>query len=112
MPRRSSAARWLGPEYQIPKFGTPKEKAELPAIAAKEQKPTLPRPEVERTAAVFAMLASTSDPIDASALASRFRQGRRVEPQIRATLIALARMGHVATADGGRTFQMRQPSPA
>jgi SAM-dependent methyltransferase len=109
---RRGIVRWLRPDYQIPRFGTPKEKAEqieaeLPEIAAKEQKPALPRPEVERTAAVFAMLASSADPIDASALASRFRQGRRVEPQVRATLLALARMGHVASADGGRTFQMR-----
>ena len=109
---RRGIVRWLRPEYQIPRFGTPKEKAEqieaeLPEIAAKEQKPALPRPEVERTAAVFAMLTSTADPIDAGALASRFRQGRRVEPQVRATLLALARMGHVASADGGGTFQMR-----
>jgi hypothetical protein len=110
---RRGIVRWLRPDYQIPKFGTPKEKAEqieaqLPEIAAAEKKPSFPTSEVERTAAVFSMLATATDPIDVSALASRFKQGRRVEDQVEATLKALARMGHVASADAGRTFTLRR----
>ena len=59
---RRGIVRWLRPEYQIPKFGTPKEKAEqieaeLPEVAAAAAKPSFPASEVGRTAAVFAMLA-------------------------------------------------------
>jgi hypothetical protein len=108
---RRSVVRWLRPEYQIPRFGTPKEKAEqieaeLPEVPIAAKKPSFPASEVERTAAVFAMLAQPRDPIDASVLAGRFRQGRRVEKQVSATLRALARMGHVESADAGRTYAL------
>jgi hypothetical protein len=110
---RSGIVRWLRPDYQIPKFGTPKEKAEqieaeLPQALVAAKKPTLPRREVERTAAIFAMLAGSADSIDASGLAARFRQGKRVESQVHATLLALARMGHIASGDGGRTFGLQR----
>jgi hypothetical protein len=54
------------------------------------------------------MLAQARDPIDASALAGRFSQGRRVERQVAATLQALARMGHLHSPDAGRTFALRR----
>ena len=47
--------------------------------------------------------------ISATALAARFRQGRRVLPQIEAVLAALLRIGGlVHTPDGGRSFLPRR----
>ncbi len=109
--------RWLRPEYQIPRFGSPKEKAELDlvggamgaeAAAPARPKPSFPAGEVEQTAAVMAALASAARPLDASALATGFRQGRRVAPKIAAVVAALARMGFVGSADGGATFSLRR----
>ena len=109
--------RWLRPEYQIPRFGTPKEKAELDlvggtmgaeAAAPAGPKPSFPAGDVAQTAAVMAALASASRPLDAAALAAGFKQGRRVAPKIAAVLAALARMGFAASADGGRTFSLRR----
>ena len=109
--------RWLRPEYQIPRFGSPKDKAELDlvggamvseAAAPAGPKPAFPSGEVEQTAAVMAALAATGRALDASALAAGFKQGRRVAPKIAAVLAALARMGFVASADGGATFSLRR----
>ena len=104
--------RWLRPDYQIPKFGTPAEKekqleAELVTEAKAVQKPSLPAGAVERTAAVFAALAEADEPMDATMLATTFKQGKRVEKQVGATLAALSRMGHLSTADGHR-FSLRR----
>ena len=93
--------RWLRPEYQIPRFGSPKEKAELDLVggamaiqaAAAGPKPSFPSGEVEQTAAVMAALASAARALDAFGLAAGFKQGRRVAPKIAAVLAALARMG-------------------
>ena len=108
--------RWLRPEYQIPRFGSPKEKAELDLVggamaiqaAAAGPKPSFPSGEVEQTAAVMAALASAARALDAFGLAAGFKQGRRVAPKIAAVLAALARMGFVASADGGATFSLRR----
>jgi hypothetical protein len=109
--------RWLRPEYQIPRFGSPKEKAELDlvggAMAAEAAAPAGPKPsfpsgEVEQTAAVMAALANAARPVDASGLAAGFKQGRRVAPKIAAVLAALARMGFAASADGGAAFSLRR----
>ena len=102
--------RWLRPEYQIPRFGSAKEKAELDLVGGAMSgegagpvgpKPMFPSGEVEQTAAVMAALASASCPLDALALAATFRQGRRVAPKIAAVLAALTRMGFAAVADDG-----------
>ncbi len=109
--------RWLRPEYQIPRFGSPKEKAELDLVggamsegsaAIAAPRPSFPSGEVEQTAAVMAALAYAICPLDAVSLGASFKQGRRVAPKIAAILSALARMGFAATADGGRTFALRR----
>jgi hypothetical protein len=109
--------RWLRPEYQIPRFGSPKEKAELDLVggamsegsaAIAAPRPSFPSGEVEQTAAVMAALACAIRPLDAVSLAATFKQGRRVAPKIAAILSALARMAFAATADGGRTFALRR----
>jgi hypothetical protein len=110
--------RWLRPDYQIPRFGTPQQKAELDLVggaAATEEaaptagpKPPFPADDMAQTAAVMAALASAAAPLDAASLAMRFRQGRRVAPKVASVLGALQRMGFIGTADAGHTFSLRR----
>lgn len=105
--------RWLRPDYQRPRFGSSNRAGEqietaLPMpIAAAAGKPAFPGEPVERVAAVLAALAGPSTPIDAAAIATRFRQGRKVERAIRDILISLARVGEISTMDGGHRFARR-----
>ena len=108
---------WLRPEYQVPKFGLPKEKAELdlagtaPGQVAEEAGPAkgaFPADDVAQTAAVMAALAAAGGSCDAISIASSFKQGRRNLHKVKAVLAALARMGFVATTDGGRSFALRR----
>jgi SAM-dependent methyltransferase len=109
--------RWLRPDYQIPRFGSPKEKAELDlvggamtvaAAAPAGPKPSFPAEDVMQTAAVMAALAAASSPLDADAIARAFKQGRKISHKISAILAALARVGFVTTTDGGGTFRLRR----
>jgi SAM-dependent methyltransferase len=109
--------RWLRPDYQIPRFGSPEEKAELDLVgggmkaedaASAGPKPSFPSEDVMQTAAVMAALASASGAVDADAIARSFKQGRKVSHKIAAVLAALSRVGYVTTADGGKTFRLRR----
>ena len=109
--------RWLRPDYQVARFAKAIDRqAEVEAgaqvsatlgLAVTRQKPSFPAPAFDQSAAVFAALAATADPIDASAIAARFRQGRRVEPKVAAILASASRIGAVATPDG-RVFSLRR----
>jgi len=104
--------RWLRPEYQIPKFGSPKEKAEqleaaLVAPDAAASKPAYPSADAEQTAVVMAALMDTPAGLDAAGIAARFRKGRGLEAKIGAVLAALHRMG-LAWSDDGRTWRLRR----
>jgi hypothetical protein len=103
--------RWLRPDYQIPRFGSPAEKQEqleadlgLAPAAPVKAKAAFPSGAVEQTGAVMAALAVASAPLSARDIALGFRQGRKVEPQVRAALAAMARMGFIAVHDGGTRF--------
>jgi hypothetical protein len=119
--------RWLRPDYQIPRFGSPKEKAELDLVgggmaptrplsrppsppggreAPAGAKPGFPAEEVMQTAAVMAALAAATTALDADAIARSFKQGRKIAHKIAAVLSALSRVGFVTTGDGGRTFRL------
>ncbi len=52
----------------------------------------------------MAVLAASAGPLDSATIAAGFRQGRRIEPKVRAVLVALSRMGYVSAADGGKTY--------
>ena len=56
----------------------------------------------------MAVLAGATAALDADALATRFRQGRRVAPKIASVLGALLRMGFVSSNDGGRSDTPRR----
>ncbi|HEY1935590.1 MAG TPA: type IIL restriction-modification enzyme MmeI [Acetobacteraceae bacterium] len=109
--------RWLRPDYQVPRFGTARDKLALTggamhapaAVATAGPKPSFPASELEQTAAVLSLLTSVAEPATATALAARFRQGRRVLPQVEAVLAALVRVGGlVHSPDGGRSFLPRR----
>lgn len=107
-------ARWLRPDYQRPRFGRETavgeqiEAAELLALPAPgSAKPVFPTQPVERVAAVLAVLATANTPLDAEAIAQRFRQRLRVRPTIAAILVSLARVGEVSADDGRTQFGRR-----
>ncbi|MBB3976048.1 hypothetical protein GGQ64_001235 [Rhizobium azooxidifex] len=108
--------RWLRPDYQIPRFGSEKEKAEqleadlgLPAEAAGTGvRPSYPlTDEVAQTGLVIDALIETGGAVDAAAIAARFRQGQKVRPAVSSVLASLHRMGLISTSDG-RTFAYRR----
>jgi hypothetical protein len=109
--------RWLRPDYRIPRFGSARDKLALTGGAMREPaaaqpagpKPSFPASELEQTAAVLSVLTQVSEPVSATAPAVRFRQGRRVLPQVEAVLAALVRVGGlVHSPDGGRSFLPRR----
>ena len=108
--------RWLRPEYQIARFGSARERQEqfeadlgLPTVpAAAKQRAAFPSGAVEQTGAVMAALATAASPLSALDVALTFRQGRKIEPQVRATLAAMARMGFIAIHDAGTRFALRR----
>jgi len=108
--------RWLRPEYQIPRFGTPTEKLDLIGGTVHEpqaalpagKKPLFPTDNVAQTAAVMEALQSRTFPANPESLAAAFRQGRRILPQIEAVLASLLRFGFIATQDAGRTYALRR----
>ena len=56
---------------------------------------------------MLAVLATASTPLDAEAIALRFRQGLKVRPAIAAILVSLARVGEVSTDEGRTRFGRR-----
>lgn len=108
--------RWLRPDYQIPLFGSEKEKrrqyeADLGGAAEGDgavKRPPLPKSEMEQTAAVMQALAEADGPLDATSLALRFKPGKLVKPAVAAILLALFRLGYVASKDGGKTFSAKR----
>ena len=109
--------RWLRPNFQIPRFGTIKEKAELDLvgggmaaedIAVAGPKPSYPADDIAQTAAVMSALAVAAGPLDVANIASTFKQGRRIAPKVGAVLAALARMGFVAATNNGTAFQLKR----
>jgi SAM-dependent methyltransferase len=111
--------RWLRPDYQIPRFGSDAEKAAqieadlgtpdqpVPA-AAKADKASFPTSTVEQVAAVMAALAQQPDAVSAADLARGFKQGKKAEARIAATLSSLARTGFISVADGGKKFALQR----
>ena len=110
--------RWLRPDYQIPRFGTARDKARLdlaggamrdtPETAPAGPKPLFPPTDLRQTAAVMGTLARASGPLSSAAIAAGFRQGRRVLPQIEAVLAALVWDGWVSQAQDNAGFVLRK----
>jgi len=62
---------------------------------------------VEQTAAVFAALAATSEPLGAKGLAAQFKRTKTTDKKVGEVLASLARLGYVTTEDG-TTFILRR----
>lgn len=78
----------------------------MPADAGKPRYAT--GNEHAETADVMRVLASTAAPMSIPDIARTFAQGKAIEKRVTSTVQALARLGHLATADGGETFVLRQ----
>lgn len=108
--------RWLRPEYQIPRFGTPKQKAELDltggeargAVSGPSKKETYPTDEIAQTVAVMAVLASATAPLGVDAISATFKQGRKCARSVQAVLASLSRMGRLDSSDDGNKFLLRR----
>jgi hypothetical protein len=121
---KQGKVRWLRPDYQIPRFGSDAEKARLKAEKEKsraaqeamfpEAEPEIGKPrfptedELAETAAVMSVLATASRPLSISEIASSFAQGKRVEKRVALTILALMRLGHLASTDRGESFSLRR----
>lgn len=107
--------RWLRPDYQIPRFGSAKEKAEqLEADlgddtpdATPGARPAFPKTDREQTAVVMAALMEAAGPLDAAAIAATFKPAPKVRAAVADVLTALFRMGLVSSPDG-RSFALRR----
>jgi len=107
---RQGIVRWLRPDYQVPRFGEAVEKRvseaselRLPlmtVVSAGRTKQLFPDDAVAQTAAVFGVLANARRPLNVAAIATEFRQGKKVERKISAVLESLTRLGHTAAHDG------------
>ncbi|HUU24745.1 MAG TPA: type IIL restriction-modification enzyme MmeI [Methyloceanibacter sp.] len=116
--------RWLRPDYQIPRFGSDAEKARLkaekdearaaqeamfPEIEPEAGKPRFPtEDELAETAAVMSVLATAAGPISIDDIATSFSQGRQIRKRVAMTILALMRLGHLASSDKGETFSLRR----
>jgi hypothetical protein len=121
---KASEVRWLRPDYQIPRFGSDAEKAKLKAekqqaraaqvaleleSEPEEGKPRYPTDnELAETAVVMSVLAAAKQPLRIDDIAATFAQGKRIEKRVALTMLALARLGHIASFDGGRSFSLRR----
>lgn len=109
--------RWLRPDYQIPRFGSDKEKAEqleadlggsAEPAGKPGAKPSFPANDSEQTALVFNTLIEAGGALNAADVAARFKQGQKIHRAVSSVLVSLSRLGLISTSDGGRTFAYRR----
>ncbi|MEO1398186.1 MAG: class I SAM-dependent DNA methyltransferase, partial [Pseudomonadota bacterium] len=115
---RNGHVRWLRPDYQIPKFGTAKEKVQLESDLGgadasqtgpkRATKPTFPKGDLDQTIAVTMALADAGKSLSAAEIARQYKDPKKVEAKVAFTLRALARMGELSSPDGGNTFALKR----
>ena len=64
--------------------------------------------ELEETAVVMRALASATRPLSVADNARIFQQGQAIARRVELTVSALARLGHLVSTDGARTFALRR----
>jgi len=122
---KTGKVRWLRPDYQIKRFGSDAEKARLAEeerrkkaekdrLAPKqgvlgfeddlqEMKPKFPtNDELAETVAVMRVLEAAAEPVSVEEIARHFAQGKQIEKRVGSVVAALARLGHLSSADGGK----------
>ncbi|MFY9639903.1 MAG: hypothetical protein WCD20_00380 [Rhodomicrobium sp.] len=126
---KTGKVRWLRPDYQIPRFGSDAEKARLEEERrrAKEAKDLLaPKQgslsfeddlqemkkkfptgeELKETVEVMRVLEAAAEPMSVEDIARHFAQGKAVEKRVGLVVAALARLGHLTSADGGKSVSL------
>ena len=74
-----------------------------------EMKPRFPTGnELEETASIMRVLATAAAPLAVADIARTFAQGKAIERRVELTVSALARLGHLISADRGKTFTLRR----
>ena len=139
---RKGLIRWLRPDYQIPRFGSEEMKvafaqsqtrAQLPSDGIRPRQGALDLPddlqemmprekvakpefptndELAETTAVMSILATTSTALTIADIARHFSQGMKVEKRVAHSILALARLGHIASNNNGDTFALRRAATA
>ena len=64
--------------------------------------------ELGETASVMRVLATAAAPLSIQDVARHFKQGLKVEKRVKLTMLALARLGHIASSDDAKTFSIRR----
>ena len=78
-------------------------------IEAESGKPRYPtEDELAETAAVMSVLATAARPVSIDDIAGSFAQGKQIRKRVALTILALARLGHLASTDGGENFSLRR----
>jgi hypothetical protein len=127
---KAGKVRWLRPDRQIPRFGSDAEKARLAEETRRakeeqerlvpkqgillfendlqEMKPKFPTgEELKETVAVMRVLEAASAPMSIEEIARHFAQGKQIEKRVGLVVAALARLGHLSPADGGKSVSLR-----
>jgi hypothetical protein len=127
---KTGKVRWLRPDYQIPRFGSDAEKARLEEARrrAREEKDRLaPKQgallfeddlqemkrkfptgqELAETVEVMRVLEAATEPLSIEQIAQHFAQGKQIERRVGLVVSALARLGHLSSADGGKSVSLR-----
>jgi hypothetical protein len=73
----------------------------MAVVSGGKTKPLFPEGTVEQTATVFAVLSATEAPLNSSAIAAKFKQGKKIEKKVSAVLAALARLGYAINKPEG-----------
>ena len=122
---KTGHVRWLLPEYQIPRFGSEAEHAALKAAKddkrkasqaaldldddLQEMKPKFPTgDELAETAAIMRALAFAPGALSIDDIAATFKGGLQNKRRVALSILALARLGHISSTDGGATFALRR----
>ncbi len=73
-----------------------------------EMKPKFPAgEELAETAAVMRVLEAAEAPVSIEDIARHFAQGKQIEKRAGRVIAALARLGHLSTADDGKKVSLR-----
>lgn len=81
----------------------------FPETEPEAGKPRFPTgDELAQTAAVMSILATAAGPITIDGIASHFAQGKQIRKGVAMTILALARLGHLASTDRGESFSLRR----
>ena len=121
---------WLRPDYQIPLLGSEADRVALKAASDAERatakqskldfeddedddddvsKPKYPTgDELAETTAVLHALALAPAAISIDDISATFKGGLQNKRRVALCILALARLGHIASTDGGETFSLRR----